>query len=108
MLIVWQGRGWVVALSIGVCLLASDYFTGLYYHDSEYYADHGWPKLAAFWVAAGITYLFVPKQAEPIAQPSLVDDTQPVVLRRDTFFMVHMRYWPAILLGLGILFYFLP
>jgi hypothetical protein len=96
----------MVAVSTGGCLLASDYLSGVYFHDSNYYAQHGWPKLAAFWAAAGIVQIFVPRNEEVLAGAANASTRRSVLREQDGLFFVPIKYWPLILLAAGILFYF--
>jgi hypothetical protein len=66
MIISYRGRDWLVGIITISCLLLSDFLTSLYYHDPGYYAQHGWPKLAAFWVAAAIVRLLIPQREEEV------------------------------------------
>jgi len=36
MFLSWKGRGWLVGVSTAGCLLAADYFTGVFYHNFSY------------------------------------------------------------------------
>jgi len=105
----------MVAAATAGCLLASDYLTSVYFHNEDYYADHGWPKLIAFWAAAGIVQAFVPRFEETPAGSSEIFPGEPVLKegesasqRQGTLFFVPVKYWPLILIGVGVLFYFIP
>jgi hypothetical protein len=103
-----RGRGILIAVVAVVCLVLGDFLAGLYFHDSNYYAQHGWPKLAAFWVAAGLIQLMLPRRPEEVLGAIHAPETQPSVLReKDALLLIPGRYCPAVLLGLGIVFYFL-
>ena len=106
-MIVWRGRGFIVALVTFGCLVAADGLTAMATGDSNFYAAHGWPKLLAFWVAAAGVYalrstLGVPPEANMLAR---VPKGQGPANEGELFF-VRARHWPAILLGLGGLFLF--
>ena len=105
----------MVAVATAGCLLASDYLTSVYFHNADYYADHGWPKLTAFWVAAGIVQALVPRYEEAPAGASELFPSESALREREsvsrvqgTLFFIPVKYWPLILLGTGILFYFIP
>src|SRR5215469_12673819 len=106
MFINWKGRGWLVAVATGGCLLASDYLTGLYYHDSNFYAQHGWPKLAAFWAAAAIVQLSLPRRDEVPNGTMDVRQDNSLFREQDALIYVPIRWWPLVLFLLGIAFYF--
>jgi len=105
----------MVAAATAGSLLASDYLTSVYFHNEDYYADHGWPKLTAFWVAAGIVQAFVPRSEEAPAVASEMFPSESVLKEREsestrhgTLFFIPVKYWGLILFGVGILFYFIP
>ncbi len=97
----------MVAVSTAGCLLASDYLTSAYFHNENYYAQHGWPKLAAFWAAAGIVQAFVPRGEEILPGATDISAKTSVLREKDGLFFVPIKYWPLILLGAGILFNFI-
>ena len=97
--VIWRGKGIIVAVLAFACLVASEAITEVVTHDSLYYQHHGWPKLVAFWVAAAAVYalrhrLGVPETVEHASGPE------------PSLFFVPVRYWPAVLLGLGVAFFF--
>jgi hypothetical protein len=101
-----HGRGFLVAIVIVLCLSLTDFLTSLHFHDDNYYAEHGWPKLTAFWVAAGIVQWMLPhKRPEVLGAQGI--EMQPSILRcRDSLLMIPAKYWPHVLSALGIGFYF--
>ena len=104
-MIVWRGRGYWIALIAFGCLLLSDWLTGIRFHNTEYYAQHGWPKLAAFFLAAVIVWpLALRREDEVINGEQLYKES--FFGPQDTLFFVPARYWPLILAGLGCIFYF--
>ena len=96
----------MIGVSTIGCLLASDYLTGLYYHDSTYYARHGWPKLAAFWASAAITKALVPRTEEVLPGTTDIPQKKSLLREQDGLFMIPLNYWPILLIALGIVFYF--
>jgi hypothetical protein len=103
----FSGRGWIVGTAIFICLLASDFLTGLYYHDSNYYAHNGWPKLAAFWAAGAIVQLFLPGPEEVLDGTGDALRPRSVLQHRDKLFYIPVRFWPMICFVLGIIIYFI-
>ena len=101
-----EGRGILVGLIVGACLLLSDWLTGMYFHSREYYAQHGWPRPAAFFMAAMIVWLLAGHAGEIVPGSDLNAGRKPFFTRHDTLFFVPVQYWPAILCGLGMVFYF--
>ncbi len=102
-----SGRGVLVGLIAGVCLLVADWLTGLYFHNSNYYSNHGWPKLAAFGAAAAVVWLLNDGGAdETVPGSELHEVRKQFFTSKDTLFFIPAKYWSWILLGLGVLFYF--
>ena len=102
-----RGRGFLIAMIAFLCLSLTDFLIGEHFHDSNYYAQHGWPKLAAFWIAAAIVQLLLPRKPEEVLGAIHPPERQPSVLRDgDTLLYIPARYWPLVLVALGIGFYF--
>jgi hypothetical protein len=95
----------VAATSAG-CLLASDYLSDAYFHDQNYYAQHGWPKLAACWAAAAIVQVLVPRSEEVLAGAIDVSPVKSVLREKDGLFFIPIKFWPLVLFAAGIVFYF--
>jgi hypothetical protein len=104
--VIWQGRGIVVAITIAVCLLASDWLSGQHFHDANYYASHGWPKLVGFLAAAAIVWGLSFRRAEESIGTEEVTPREPFLADRDSLFFIPARYWPMILCALGVAFLF--
>jgi hypothetical protein len=105
-MIIWHGRGAVIAAVAFGSLLASELICRAYFHDNTYYQQHGWPKLAAFLVAAGVVWFLQRKQAEALEVANRHVSKEPVLRPRDRLFFVPVSYWPLILCALGVIFYF--
>jgi hypothetical protein len=107
MIISFRGRGWIVGIITVACLLASDLLTSIQFHDSNYYARNGWPKLVAFWVAAGIVRWMLPRAEEDVPLGTQqISDQKPALRECDSFLLLPVKYWPLALLALGVGFYF--
>jgi len=104
-MIVWRGRGGLVAIITFGCLLATELLTRSFYHDKTYYQQHGWPKLAAFIVAAFIVWVLSRQEGEESAMVTGVAKG-PFLRERDTLFFLSVKYWPRILCVLAFVFYF--
>jgi hypothetical protein len=94
-MIVWRGRGVLVAVIAFVRLLLTELITRQVFHDNSYYQGHGWPKLLAFLCAAGLIWLL-------LRRPS----GSAVFRQDDALFHIRIKHWPLILSLLGIVFYF--
>lgn len=107
-MIIWRGRGGVIALIVFACFLLADFASHAAYHDPSYLATHGWLRLVAFWVSAGI--VFALRSWLGVGKDRTVLDKatgREIKLSSEgTLFFVPARYWPAILLVLGLVFYF--
>ena len=124
-MIVWRGRGIVIALVGFGCSLVAELLTRARFHDDNYYQQHSWPILVAFCVAAFIIWFLASPHAQPPDQSlkdwmdtpalpaPLVEPEKPrfrIAFFRptDSLFFIPARFWPPILFGLGVLFYFIP
>jgi hypothetical protein len=107
-MIIWRGKGILVAVIAFVCLLLAELATRLMFGDETYYQNHGWPKLVGFWVAAGLVYAMRSWLGGGPAR-ILIDEEHEKEIKlpaEGALFFVPVRYWPVVLLGLGVAFYF--
>ena len=107
-MIIWRGRGIVIALVAFACLLLSEFVIEAAYADDRYYQSHGWPKLIAFWSAAALVYAFRSWLGVGQLRTVIDKDTgQEIRLSSEgALFFVPARFWPAVLVGLGFVFLF--
>jgi hypothetical protein len=107
-MVIWRGRGGVIALIAFGCFVLTEMVTRASFGDTSYYQTHGWPKLVAFWVAAGFVYAL--RSWLGVGQERTLIDKgtgQEIKLCREgQLFFIYARYWPVILLGCGIVFLF--
>lgn len=106
-MIIWRGKGIVVALIAFGCLVLSEIVSRSAFGDEKYYQGHGWPKLIGFWVAAGLVYAF--RSWFEGAKRTVVDEKtakEIMLSSENALFFVPVRFWPPILLGLGVIFFF--
>jgi hypothetical protein len=104
-MIIWRGRGVLVAIITFGCLLVTELLTRSFYHDNTYYQQHGWPKLAAFLVAAILVWGLSRREGDDSGgvQPAV---REPLLREQDTLFLISVRYWPRIPFVLAFVFYF--
>jgi len=94
-----------------VSLLAWDYLTGEYFHDTHYYEQHGWPKLGAFLLASALVWWLGPRtdsdeQVYVAGNEPIEPGRRPLLRPEDTLFFMSPRTWVWIFAALGVLFYF--
>lgn len=107
-MIIWRGRGIVVAIIAFGCLVLTELITRSAFGDGMYYQTHGWPKLAGFWVAAGLVFA-LRSWLDGGQDRVLVDKetgTETKLPAENALFFIAVRFWPLILLGLGVAFFF--
>lgn len=105
--IAFSGRGYVIGLIAAACLLVADWGCGLRYHDPDYYAQHVWPKLAAFVFAALIVWwLDGLGREERLGVEGQEGAWRTFFREQDSLLFVPARYWPLVLIALGGVFYF--
>lgn len=106
-MIIWRGKGGVIALIAFGSFLLAEWFTRAAFHDDTYYQNHGWPKLLALWTAAAVVYAlgswFGVKQERTLIDKSTGQEIK--VSREGELFFIPARYWPMILVVLGGLFF---
>ena len=107
-MIIWSGRGFLVAVIAFGCLLASEFVTERHFRDDAYYQRHGWPKLAGFLVAGSIVWWLGVRWKDEDARTLIDKDTgrEVVIRRKDALFFIPMHYWGPILCALGAVFFF--
>jgi hypothetical protein len=102
-----RGRGFLIVIVIALSLSLSDWIASIHFHDKDYYAQHGWPKLIAFWIAAGIVQLMLPKKTdEMLGFASQTKENSSVLRERDSLLLIPAKYWPGVLVATGMVFYF--
>jgi hypothetical protein len=104
-MIIWRGRGVLVAIITFGCLLATELLTRFFYYDNTYYQRHGWPKLAVFLLAASLVWGLSRREGDDSADLQAVT-SEPVLREQDTLFLISAKYWPRILCVLAFVFYF--
>jgi len=90
-------------------LVVTEYAVRWYFHDAHYYQHYGWPKLAGFWlgasIIAGISRSVNEQENRELFDPK-TGRTVVVGGQRHTFLWVPLKYWPAVLFVLGLVFLF--
>ena len=108
-MLIWTGRGWMVAVIAFACFLSSELISEAVMRDHSYYQRYGWPKLIGALVAAVV--IWVLDRGKVFDQRGKVyidkETGQEVKLAvRHTLFFIPVRYWPLVLAVLGVLLLF--
>ena len=108
-MIVWRGRGIVIAVITLSCLAATELLTRFVNHDSTYYQRSGWPKLVGFMIAALLVRVLSRPAMGTTGEIAIGNQErkQPLLRDLDSLFHIRVKYWPPILCVLGVVFYFI-
>src|ERR1700756_4769542 len=88
-MIIYRGRGFLVAVIAFGCLLVTELFTRSHFHDDAYYKHHGLPKLAGLVVAAAIVWLLGPRHSnETSIGVENIPPAASLLRDQDTFFFI--------------------
>ena len=107
-MLIWDGRGFLVAVIAFGCLFASEWLTERYFADDSYYQQNGWPKLAAFLLAGVIVWWLGRHWKGKRARTVIDKDTgrEFTIEHKDSLFFIPMHYWGPLLCALGVVFFF--
>lgn len=97
--VIWNGKGYLVAVVTFVFALGAEYVSESYFADQNYYQAHGWP-LAAALLAAGIVSWFLGNYFHKAGSRTVIDKAtgqEMSIGGDDALFFVPMRYWAPIL-----------
>ncbi|HEV2289983.1 MAG TPA: hypothetical protein VGR81_13650 [Candidatus Acidoferrales bacterium] len=107
-MLVWRGKGFLVALIAFGCLILTDLATRSMFTDKGYYQHHGWPKLVGFFIAAVSVYAlrswFGCGRERILIERETGQEVK--ISLEDSLLGIPVRFWPFILLGLGVVFSF--
>src|SRR5579871_941595 len=131
-MIIWSGAGIFVLAIVLIVLVLTDLSLGALFHDPKFYAQHGWPKLLAFWMVAAILWpwgrwlhrnqprfkelvdpetgermkVYMPRPKE-LADPETGERIQVNMdSGSHTLFFIPVEYWGVIFAVLGIVMLF--
>jgi len=103
MIVVHRGRGGLIAVIAFVGMTLADFLSAAYFHNPNFYAQNGWPKLAACWFAAAIVWWLLPHRQEEVLGATGQAEQKPSILRdQDSLFWIPAKHWPLLLFVLGI------
>jgi hypothetical protein len=103
-MIIWDGKGWLVAAIAFALLVGSEYASEAFYADQSYYQTHMWPRAAAL-ILAGVIVWFVADWLRRSGSRTVIDKAtgQEMVLGgNDALFFIPVRFWAPILALGGI------
>jgi hypothetical protein len=107
-MLIWDGRGYLVAVIAFACLFASEFLTEKYFADDSYYQRNGWPKLVAFLIAGAIVWWIGLRWKHQRARTVIDKQTgkEFLIEHKDALFFIPMQYWGPILCALAVVFFF--
>lgn len=108
-MVIWNGKGWLVAVIVFALLVISEYGWEAFYADPSYYQTHLWPRAAAFMIAAALVW-FLAEWLRRSGSRTVIDKAtgkEMVLGGDDSLFFVPVRFWAPILalIGVGTLIY---
>jgi hypothetical protein len=120
-------RGELIPLITIVCLGTIELSTRQIFRDNDYYQREHWPIPLGFLLSAMVIWMLTQRSPPALAiqpqdwlissssdrvqgamNPEPSGEKWKLFRERDSYFFVPVRFWPWVLCGLGILFYFLP
>lgn len=105
----FSGKGFLVPVVTFGTLVGTEWLVEAAFHDDQYYQIHGWPKGLAL-VLSAVAVAAVARSVEEPRSRLLIDPTtgQEVMVRfaGHHFLFIPLRYWPALLVLLGVVFSF--
>jgi hypothetical protein len=107
-MIIWNGKGWLVAVIAFALLVGSEYASEAWFADQTYYQTHMWPRAAALIVAAIIVW-FVGAWLHARGSRTVIDKAtgqEMVIGGGDSLFFIPVRFWAPILALGGIATFF--
>lgn len=108
-MLIWSGLGILVAAIFVACMLVMQLIVNAVLHNDQYYQTHAWPGVAAMVLAAGSVWLFK-RWLDGRPGKRLIDPAtnKEVILRpRHSLFFIPVKYWPVVLLCIGVSFVFM-
>ena len=103
-MIVWRGFGVAVVGLTFAALLMTELGVESFAGNDAYYQQHGWPKLLALLLAAGMVWLLSNRLEKRPARVVIDKETghEFAVRNKHDLFFVPLRYWPPILVCGGV------
>lgn len=108
-MLIWSGLGFLVAAIFVACMFVTQLLVDGVSHNDKYWETHAWPGVAAMALAAGLVWMFN-RWLEQRPGKRLIDPAtnKEVVLRpRHSLFFIPVKYWPIVLVFIGVSFAFM-
>lgn len=109
-MIVWTRWGILTLLILILCCGVTAEMIDVIMQDSQYYSQHGWPKLLGLWLSAAIIYPLgrtLNRTQERMLLDPETGETVPLLTGGGhELFFVPMEYWAHIFLVLGVVVLF--
>lgn len=108
-MIIWNGKGYLVAIIIFGCSLITELVSERIYQDDRYYQTQSVPLASAFLIAGIIIWIVGTKLNKQKAK-TLVDKQtgeEVVIENNNLFFFIPIQYWAPVmfLASLGVLLF---
>jgi hypothetical protein len=98
-MIIWNGKGYLVAVVTFLLLVAAEYGSEALFADQSYYQTHGWP-LAAALLVSGIIAWFAGSYLHRAGGRAVIDKAtgrEMIIGGDDALFFIPVRFWGPIL-----------
>lgn len=104
-MIIWNGYGILVPIISFGSLLLMEILVESLMHDNQFYQEHNWPMAAGFIMACFLLLLLskIRSGHKHQTQNDRVIDDDHISHPPDSFFFIPLRFWPYILLVIGII-----
>ncbi len=106
-MIIWSGLGFVVPGISFVCFVVMDLAMTSMLNDPQYYTQHGWPKLLACLMAAGLVGVVGLWLSRGRVYIDKTAGQQVTIRRSHSFFFIPVVYWAPIIAVGGLVLLFL-
>jgi len=110
-MIIWRGFGIFVGIAGFIGFILAELLTRSLTESDTYYQAHAAPRLGGAVLGAALAFGAV-KILEIWEKPRTVIDQatgREIILRRgDSLFFIPVRFWPYIILGIGVVVAFVP
>ena len=105
-MVIWKGLGFLVAIIAFAALLLTEIVSEGLTGDEQFYQENSWVILVGMLIAAVLTYGLYRLLLRQKGRVVIDKETgQEIVLRPShSLFFVDVKWWPAILVVLGVVF----